>query len=494
VFFVVLWFVFVLINMLKNKLLYFYQVFGFFYPQFGVKWILIRGGFVDLNFLWKNTLDKISSLVTPIAFETWFSKTTLIDLDGNLAKIKVPMHIYKKHLKENYDEMIKDVFNEVSGSNFLVEYITEEEFESNTFVNTDDIGVPFHNFESNLNTNYSFDNFVVGDSNRFAQATALAVSEKPGLMYNPLFIYGNSGLGKTHLMHAIGNYISKNQKKKVLYITSEKFINDFIFINKKHKNEHDFNAIESFKRKYREIDVLIIDDIQYMGSATQTQQEFFNTFNELYSNNKQIIISSDRSPDDLKVLEDRLRTRFNWGLLVNILPPDYELRKNIINKKISINGMEKLFPEDVKEFIANSCITDIRKIEGSITRVVAFATMMNGSVINVELAKEALKDVFFNVHHYKNNIDNVINVVAEHYNVSNKEIKGKKRTAQIAIPRQIAMYICREHLKEKLPRIGQEFGGKDHTTVMHSVDKINKELKENQILALEINKILDKIK
>ena len=449
---------------------------------------------MDLNFLWKNTLDKISSLVTPIAFETWFSNTKLIELDSNLAKISVPMHIYKKHLKENYDELIREVFNDVSGTNFNIEYISEDDLDKNNILDTDKIGVPYHNFESNLNSNYTFENFVVGDSNRFAHATALSVAEKPGLMYNPLFIYGNSGLGKTHLMHAIGNYINKNLKKKVLYITSEKFINDFIFINKKNKNEHDFNAIENFKIKYRDVDVLIIDDIQYMASATQTQQEFFNTFNELYSNNKQIIISSDRSPDDLKLLEDRLRTRFNWGLLVNILPPDYELRTKIINQKIQSNGMNTLFPEEVKEFIANSCITDVRKIEGSITRVVAYATMMNGSIINIELAKEALKDVFVNNQSYKNSIDNVINIVAEHYNVSNKEIKGKKRTNQIAIPRQIAMYICREHLKEKLPRIGQEFGGKDHTTVIHSVDKISKEIKENPNLSLEINKILEKIK
>lgn len=450
---------------------------------------------LDTTKIWNSFLDKMKEEVSPIAFETWFSETELYELQDNTAKVIVPMHIHKKNLKENYNEMIQDVFSEVSGSNFKFEYFTKEEVDFNVEINTDEIGVPSNtNFETNLNPLYTFDNFIVGESNKFAQATALAVAENPGYMYNPLFIYGNSGLGKTHLMHAIGNYINKNSKKNVLYVTSEKFVSDFIGINKRNKEGNNFDNVEIFKRKYRNIDVLIIDDIQYLGNANQTQQEFFNTFNDLYGNNKQIIISSDRSPDDLKLLEDRLRTRFNWGLTINILQPDFKLRMNIIDNKIEGHMLASPFPIEVKEYIASNCTSDIRKLEGAITRVVAYATMMNGCDITLDLAVEALKDYFVKSIISKNKIDQVQQLVSNHYNVTVEELKSKKRSANIAVPRQIAMYICRTVLEESLPKIGIEFGGKDHTTVMHSVEKIKKQLKTNQELELEINKIIEQIK
>ncbi len=445
--------------------------------------------------LWNNFLNKVKEELSPIAYETWFSETELYELQDHTAKVIVPMHIHKKNLKENYNEMIEDLFTEVAGTNFKFEYYTKEEVEQNVEINTDNIGVPSNsNFETNLNPKYTFDNFIVGQSNKFAQATALAVAENPGYMYNPLFIYGNSGLGKTHLMQAIGNYIIKNSKKNVLYVTSEKFVSDFIGINKKNKDGNNFDSVEIFKNKYRNIDVLIIDDIQYLGNANQTQQEFFNTFNDLYGNNKQIIISSDRSPDDLKLLEDRLRTRFNWGLTINILPPDFELRMNIIDKKIEGNMLAEHFPKDVKEYIASNCTSDIRKLEGAITRVVAYATMMNGSNITLDLAVEALKDYFVKSIISKNKIDQIQQLVANHYNITIEDLKSKKRVAKIAVPRQIAMYICRTVLEESLPKIGMEFGGKDHTTVIHSVEKIKKQLKTNQELQIEIQKIIDQIK
>ena len=290
---------------------------------------------MDKNKLWGNFLNNIKSQLSPIAYDTWFSETELYMLEDNTAKVIVPMHIHKKNLKENYNDLIEDIFTEISGSNFKFEYYLKEELESNVEIDTDTIGVPRTvAFETNLNPQYTFENFIVGESNKFAHATALAVAENPGYMYNPLFIYGKSGLGKTHLMHAIGNFIHKNSSKTVLYVTSEKFVSDFIGINKRNKEGNNFDNVEIFKNKYRNVDVLIIDDIQYLGNANQTQQEFFNTFNDLYGNNKQIIISSDRSPDDLKLLEDRLRTRFNWGLTINILQPDFKLRMNIIDKKI----------------------------------------------------------------------------------------------------------------------------------------------------------------
>ena len=449
---------------------------------------------MEINNIWDNFLKKVQNNLAPMLFEAWFTETKLIELNDNKATVLVPMLIHKKHLKENYNTLIESIFNEVTGSNFIFEYLTEEEIEeikdNNIFISEDSTEI----FKSNLNPKYLFENFVVGDSNKFAKTTAIAVAEKPGITYNPLFIYSNSGLGKTHLMHAIGNYIIQNSNKKVLYVTSEQFVNDFIELYRRNKNENNFNEVEKFKKKYRDIDVLMIDDIQYLEIANKTQQEFFNTFNELHTNNKQIIISSDRSPDDLKQLEDRLRTRFTWGLMVDIMPPDFELRLSIINKKIEGHGLNSNFPQEVKEYIASNCIGDIRKLEGAITRVVAYAAMMSGSDINLNLASEALKDYFGSCFNTKNNIEQVQYLVANSYNITIDDLKGKRRVTSIAVPRQIAMYICRTVYNEPLAKIGLLFGGKDHTTVIHSVEKIKKELKTNINLDKEINKIIKDLK
>lgn len=450
---------------------------------------------MDINNIWNSFLNRISKDLAPMLYETWFSETKLIELTGNLAKILVPMQVHKKHLKENYNDMVENIFNEITGSNFIFEYVTEEEIVQNVIIDTDSIGIPANKlFESNLEPKYTFDTFIVGESNKFAKANSLAVAERPGQMYNPLFIYGNSGLGKTHLMHAIGNYIVDNSNKKVLYVTSEKFVNDFLKIYRDNKEGNNFEIIDNFKTKYRDLDVLIIDDIQYLEVASKTQQEFFNTFNELYNKNKQIIISSDRSPNDLKKLEDRLRTRFNWGLTVDILPPDFNLRLNIIENKIKAHEMAIEFPMDVKEYIASNCTSDIRKLEGAITRVFAYATIMNGSIINLDLASEALRDYFVKTIISKNKIDQIQQLIAQNYNITVEDLKSKKRKATISVPRQIAMYICRIYLEEPLARIGSEFGGKDHTTVMHSVNKIKKEIIKDKDLLVEIEKIANQIK
>ena len=447
---------------------------------------------MDINTIWNLFLEKIKNELDPILYETWFMDTKLLELSDNTAKIIVPMQVHKKHLKENYNNIVEEIFTEITGTNFKYEYLLEEEIQKNITIDVNKIGVP--SYESNLDPKYTFDNFIVGNSNKFAKATSLAVAEQPGFMYNPLFIYGSSGLGKTHLMHAIGNYIVKNSKKKVLYVTSEKFVDDFLNIYRQNKEENNFDAVNEFKNKYRNVDVLMIDDIQYLEIASKTQQEFFNTFNELHCNNKQIIISSDRSPDDLKKLEERLRTRFNWGLTIDILPPDFNLRMAIIDKKIEANDIGNTFPDDVKEYIASNCTSDIRKLEGAITRVFAYATIMNGSDITMELATEALKDYFVKSIISKNKIEQVQQLIANNYNISVEDIKSKKRMASISVPRQIGMYICRVYLEESLPKIGLEFGGKDHTTVMHSVDKIKKELKNNSDLEQQINKIVSQIK
>ena len=444
--------------------------------------------------LWNTFLDRIKNEISTVTYDTWFADTKIIDIKDNIVLLSVPMHVHKKMLSENYNELIEEIFTEISGTNFKFEYLTEDEVKENITINTDEIGVPsVSTFESNLKSNYNFENFIVGESNKFAKLTALAVAEKPGQMYNPLFIYGNSGLGKTHLMHAIGNYAVKNNKNKVLYVTSEKFVDDFIGINKRNQDGTNFDSVEIFKKKYRDVDILIIDDIQYLGNGVKTQQEFFNTFNELYDKNKQIIISSDRSPDDLKLLEDRLRTRFNWGITINIEPPEFELRLHIIENKLKGQMLNTEFPKEVQEFIASNCTSDVRKLEGAITRVIAYATMMNGSDITLELADEALKGYFVKTIVSKNKIEQVQQIVANHYNITVDDMKSKRRMASIAFPRQVAMYICRTSLKESFPKIGIEFGGKDHTTVMHSVDKIKKQMNKEKDLKDEIEKIIAKI-
>ena len=448
---------------------------------------------MNVEKLWNSFLENIKTKISKISYDTWFADSKLYEIKDNKAIVVVATHMHKKNLKENYSDIIEEVFTEVSGSNFKFKFVLEEELENNIEIDTDNIGVPNYNFETNLLPKYNFENFIVGSSNKFAYTTAVAVAQNPGQMYNPLFIYGSSGLGKTHLMHAIGNYIVQNKNERVLYVTCERFVEDFIGITRK-KNKNNFENVEIFKKKYRDIDVLIIDDIQYLGNASQSQQEFFNTFNDLYGKNKQIIISSDRSPEDLKLLEERLLTRFNWGLTINIFPPDFDLRMNIIDNKIESNMLNSSFPKEVKEYIASNCTSDIRKLEGAITRVVAYATMMSGSDITMELAIEALQDYFTKPIMNKNKINQVQQIVANYYNIKIEDLKSKKRVSSIAFPRQVAMYICRNILDESLTKIGIEFGGKDHTTVMHSVDKIRKYIKDDSKFEIEINKLINQIK
>ncbi len=452
---------------------------------------------MNVDILWQNFLSQIKEDLTSLAFDTWFHDTKLHKLEDGKAIIIVPMQIHKKHLADKYSSLIIEKLNDITGTNFDLDFILESELKQKT-QETDlstnqqiiNKGVPPNPFQSNLKSKYSFETFIVGNSNKFAHAAALSVAENPGNMYNPLFIYGNSGLGKTHLMHAIGNYIIQNSNRKVLYVTSDQFIQDFIGINKRDEKGTNFNYVDFFKNKYRNVDVLIIDDIQFLGGATQTQQEFFHTFNTLYNDSKQIIISSDRSPDDLKLLEDRLRTRFCWGLTVNIFPPDFSLRTEIIKKKISAGNFEKEIPEDVIEYIASNIGTDVRQLEGSITRLIAYSTIMGGVEITLDLAIEALKDFISKGISEKNDVHRIQKIVSEYFQITVEDIRSKKRSSNISFPRQIAMYLCRNMTSESFPKIGTEFGGKDHSTVMHSVEKIEQEIKLNSDLA----KIIDKLK
>ncbi len=450
---------------------------------------------MDLNNIWNLFLEKIKTQLPDFGFETWFAETKLINLKDNIATVLVPYRVHKINLSENYSDIIEEVFTEITGSNFKFNYVIKEEVENNLTDDKEIIGVPNNEtYESNVKPNYTFENFIIGPSNKFAATSALAVAEQPGKMFNPLFIYGSSGLGKTHLMHSIGNYIIKNSNKKVLYITCDNFVSDFVDICRKNTNSNNIDAIKQFKNKYRDIDVLMIDDIHNLVGAVSAQQEFFNTFNELYNNEKQIIISSDRSPDDIKKLEERLKTRFNWGLQVNILPPDFKLRMSILNKKIENNELGGVIPEEVKEYIAGNSVGDIRTLEGAITRVFAYAAMMNGSDITLDLAVEALKDQFAKTSISKNKMDQVLQIVCDHYNLTQEELLSKKRSNDIAIPRMVAMYICRIYLDENLTKIGIQFGGKNHTTVMHAVEKIKKEILKDDNLNNEIQKMINEIR
>ena len=451
---------------------------------------------MDNNSLWKKVLDEISVNLDSMSFETWFNGIDFFDIKDNSIRLVVPIMFYKNHIDELYKQLILDSFNKlltnpVDNIVYILQKdlnsILEVEKKENEPVKINDFN-SYNNFNSNLKSNYTFESFVVGESNKFAQAAALAVAENPGTMYNPLFIYGNSGLGKTHLMHAIGNFIVNKQKLRVLYVTCDNFMNDFVGLSRNNQqNMNNLDYIEFFKNKYRNIDVLIIDDIQFLGGAEKSQQEFFHTFNNLYNDSKQIIVSSDRSPEDLKFLEDRLKTRFCWGLQVDIDPPDTSLKVAIIKKKI--RGENIILNDDVVNYIASNVGNDVRQLEGSINRLVAYSAIMNESNITVDFAMEALKDFTKKQVTDSNNIRRIQKEVANFYKISYEDMKSKKRTPSLAIPRQVAMYLCRKLTDESYERIGIEFSGKNHATVIHACNKIAGEMKTNSSLKSAIDDI-----
>ena len=447
---------------------------------------------MDNNFSWDDFLNIIKSKLSSVSYDTWFKDTSLSKITNDSIDILVPMSFHKDFLNKNYYDLIDSIITSLTGKIYDINFVVEDDIVNNDIVVNNNISKKNNdNFQTNLNPQYTFDTFVIGDSNRFAQTAAVAVAEQPGKVYNPLFIHGKSGLGKTHLMHAIGNYITETSDKKVLYVTSDKFITDFIGINRKDTDNYD--VIEHFKEKYRNIDVLIIDDIQFLGGAEKTQQEFFHTFNTLYDSNKQIIISSDRSPDDLKLLEDRLRTRFRWGLTANIFPPDFDLRCKILRDKMS--GLEgaKLIKDDVIEYIANNCESDVRYLEGSIRRLFAFAAMYSPTEINLDFAIEALKDYIGSSVYSSSNISKIQKAVADYFDITVENLKSKKRTANINNARQIAIYLCRVITEETTTRIGLEFGNRDHSTVLHAIDKVSRDVKNNEELKSQLNEIKNKI-
>ncbi len=438
--------------------------------------------------LFSHFLKDIQNQVSDTIYNIWFSKLELLSIVNNVVTIKVGLQITKKMLGETYKDLISNTFFALTGINYTFNYITEEEVEN--FVEPI---VPEETVEkdiewnTNLNPKFTFDNYVVGNSNRLAFVAARAVAEAPGTIHNPLFIYGRSGIGKTHLMQAIGNYIKDHSNLKVLYTTSNEFRDEFTGIA---TSNNKMGYANDFKDKYRNVDVLIIDDIQFLVEAEKTQQEFFHTFNALHQANKQIIISSDKSPDDLKKIEERLRSRFMWGLPVDIFPPDFNLRCDIIRSKIKNTSIEDKLTNDVIEYIANSCVNDVRHIEGTINRLLAYTAMMVPDKITLDFANEALND-YVNTNIFINNsIGSIQNAVAEYFKISVDDLKSKRRTNTVVKPRHIAMYLCRVETDENLQKIGLEFGGRDHSTVSTACDKIKEELETNP----NLNNVLKEIK
>ncbi len=460
---------------------------------------------MDKEKIWEKFLEQINQRVSVVTYNTWFKELRLLTINDKDIVIIVPYLAHKNHIINNYMEIVEEIFLELLGVIHNIIFCLESEYKEkvqqerinspnmNDFINEsqDSIDKFVQERKTNLNDKYTFENFVVGDSNRFAFSSCLAVAQNPGKLYNPLFLYGKSGLGKTHLMHAIGNYINATSNLKVLYITTDEFMNEFISITKDSGNKEDnLNYIDLFKSKYRDVDVLMIDDIQFLGSATVTQQEFTNTFNSLYYNDKQIIICSDRSVDDLKMFADRLKTRFNWGLKAIIAVPEFELKVKIIKNKINNYDQTLEISDEIVDFIASNCGSDVRNIEGAITRLFAYAAIWGIKELTLENTLDALDEYTNNMLYVDKSINKIMSVVATYFNLTVDDLKGKKRSKQVANARMIAMYLCRILTDETYPRIALEFGGRDHSTIIHGYEKINEDIKNNG----ELEKIINELK
>lgn len=446
-----------------------------------------------LNDLWQKTLNIIKGEITEVSFNTWIKSVVPYTMSTDTIKLGVPNNFTKEILESRYKSLIENSINIITSKNYNIVFfiISEEAAEIQSSDSKKEFQKASNNNAANrndiyasLNPKYTFDSFVIGNSNRFAHAASLAVAESPAKAYNPLFIYGGVGLGKTHLMHAIGHYILQNNpNSKVEYVSSEKFTNELINSIKDDKNVE-------FRNKYRNVDVLMIDDIQFIAGKERTQEEFFHTFNTLYESNKQIILSSDRPPKEIPTLEDRVRSRFEWGLIADIQPPDFETRIAILKKKADVENLN--IPNEVMVYIANKIKSNIRELEGALIRIVAYSSLTNKEV-TVDLASEALKDIISNKSSKQITIDLIQDVVSSYYNLRIDDFKSQRRTRNVAFPRQIAMYLCRKLTDMSLPKIGEEFGGRDHTTVIHAYEKISESLNDNDELQETINEITKKI-
>lgn len=437
----------------------------------------------NIHEIWDQTLSLIKTELTEVSFNTWLKTIKPLSIDNNTINLSVPNDFNKEILENRYMSLIANALQQVTSiklePSFIIEgekLVVSESHEKQ--LASQALDAP------NLNVKYVFDEFVIGNSNRFAHAASLAVAESPAKAYNPLFIYGGVGLGKTHLMHAIGHYVlGQNPSAKVVYVSSEKFTNELINSIKDDKNVE-------FRNKYRNVDILLVDDIQFIAGKERTQEEFFHTFNALYENSKQIIVSSDRPPKEIPTLEDRLRSRFEWGLITDIQAPDFETRIAILRKKAETEGI--IVPNEVLEFIAKKIKANIRELEGALTRIVAYSSLTNRE-ISVDLTSEALKDIISSSRPKQVTVDLIKDVVSQYYNIRTEEFNSKRRTRSISFPRQIAMYLSRELTDLSLPKIGEEFGGRDHTTVIHAYEKITKDKDKDLDLSNKIEQIRKEI-
>ncbi|GIN59645.1 chromosomal replication initiator protein DnaA [Lederbergia ruris] len=419
--------------------------------------------------LWDQVLLSIEKKVSKPSFDTWLRLTKAHKLQGDTMIVTAPNEFARDWLEGHYTELLAGLLYEIIGEELHVKFIIppdqEEEEKKAPAIQKVEKKESVDVYQNMLNPKYTFETFVIGAGNRFAHAASLAVAEAPAKAYNPLFIYGGVGMGKTHLMHAIGHYIVEHKPDaKVVYLSSEKFTNEFI-------NAIRDNKAVDFRNKYRSVDILLIDDIQFLAGKESTQEEFFHTFNTLHEESKQIVIASDRPPKEIPTLEDRLRSRFEWGLITDITPPDLETRIAILRKKAKADGLD--IPNEVMLYIANQIDTNIRELEGALIRVVAFSSLINKD-INADLAAEALKSIIPGAKQKEITILDIQKIIGAEYNVKLEDFKAKKRTKSIAFPRQIAMYLSRELTDFSLPKIGEEFGGRDHTTVIHAHEKISK--------------------
>ncbi|HYE10931.1 MAG TPA: chromosomal replication initiator protein DnaA [Patescibacteria group bacterium] len=434
--------------------------------------------------VWEKTLDVIKVELTEVSFNTWLKAIQPISTRDNLVTFSVPDDFTKGILEARYVTLIKNALKQVSSEYYDIKFIipTEENYASIMRETTERNQIE-ETVNSSLNPKYTFDTFVIGNSNRLAHAASVAVAESPAKAYNPLFIYGGVGLGKTHLMHAIGHYILKqNKKAKVVYISSETFTNELINSIRDDRNNE-------FRGKYRNVDVLLIDDIQFIAGKESTQEEFFHTFNSLYDANKQIIISSDRPPKEIRTLEDRLRSRFEQGLIADIQAPDLETRIAILKKKARSENLS--ISDNVMLLIAKKIHSNIRELEGALIRIVAYSSLTNGE-INEDLTNEALKDIISNSKPKLVTPSAIKDVVGQYYSIKIEDFNAKKRNKSIVLPRQIAMFLCRELTDLSLPRIGEEFG-RDHTTIMHAYEKISTDMKINSQLKSVLEELKSKI-
>lgn len=423
---------------------------------------------------WDKILETVKKEheLSDVSFHTWLQPLKIHSVDNNIVTILVPSEqVGLNYISKKYTLPIKVAIAEITGIDCEIKFLLPEDIKTNTLPTTEN---PTNLIDSNLNQKYTFDTFVVGSNNKFAHAASLAVSESPGEIYNPLFLYGGVGLGKTHLMHSIAHFILKNNPStRVLYVTSETFTNELIDAIRNGNN----TAMSKFREKYRNIDVLLVDDVQFIIGKESTQEEFFHTFNTLHSAKKQIIISSDKPPKDMKILEDRIRSRFEWGLIADISSPDYETRMAILRKKEELDGYN--VDDEVIKYIATNIKSNIRELEGSLNKIIAYANLDKREV-NIELAEQVLKDIISPDELKVITPELIISTVAEHFDIPSDDIKGNKRSKKIVYPRQISMFLCREMIDMPLNSIAKSLGKSDHTTVIHACKQVEKELENSK--------------